>query len=69
MPGSHVAKAYGFDDDVEGANRYVRSLSADNVPDENIRTYVENAAPVLKWLMDTTPVDYIAAQHIMRINQ
>ena len=60
VPGSHVAKASGFDDDIEGANRYVRSLSADNVPDANIRAYVEKAAPVLEWLMESTPIDYIA---------
>lgn len=60
VPGSDVAKAGGFDDDIEGAFRYVRGLSAKNVPDANIRAYVENAAGTLRWLMDSTIVDYLA---------
>jgi 3-oxosteroid 1-dehydrogenase len=30
------------------------------VPDANIRAFVDNAAPMLRWLMDHTPIDYMA---------
>ncbi|MDE2618593.1 MAG: FAD-dependent oxidoreductase [Sphingomonadales bacterium] len=60
IPGSDQAKAAGFEDDLDEAFKYVRGLSADNVPDENIRAYVENAAPMLRWLTANTPVVYTA---------
>ncbi|GLT02395.1 3-ketosteroid-delta-1-dehydrogenase [Sphingobium jiangsuense] len=60
IPGSDVAKAAGFEDDLDAAFTYLRALSADNVPDENIRAYVDNAAPMLRWLMANTPVSYMA---------
>ncbi|MBA4088969.1 FAD-binding protein [Sphingobium sp. 3R8] len=60
IPGSDVAKAAGFEDDLDDAFTYVRGLSADNVPDANIRAYVDNAAPMLRWLMANTPVQYMA---------
>ena len=60
IPGSDVAKAAGFDDDLDDAFTYLRGLSANNVPDENIRAYVDNAAPMLRWLMANTPIDYLA---------
>jgi len=60
IPGSDVAKAAGFSDNLDDAFTYLRALSADNVPDENIRAYVDNAAPMLRWLMGHTPVQYMA---------
>ncbi len=60
IPGSHIAKEAGFDDNLDDAYKYIRALSADNVPDENIRAYIDQAAPMLKWLVDNTPVDYLA---------
>ncbi|MDP3907356.1 FAD-dependent oxidoreductase [Novosphingobium sp.] len=60
IPNSDVAKAAGFVDDLDDAFTYVRALSADNVPDENIRAFVTNAAPMLRWLMDNTPIEYMA---------
>lgn len=60
IPGSDVAKAAGFDDDLDAAFTYLRALSADNVPDANIRAYVDNAAPMLRWLMANTPIEYLA---------
>lgn len=60
IPGSDVAKAAGFDDDLDEAFTYLRGLSADNVPDANIRAYVDNAAPMLRWLMGNTTIDYLA---------
>lgn len=60
IPGSDEAKAAGFEDNLEDAFTYVRGLSADNVPDANIRAYVENAASMLRWLHEHTPVRYVA---------
>lgn len=60
IPGSDQARAAGFEDDLDQAFTYVRGLSAPNVPDENIRAYVENAAPMLRWLTANTPVVYTA---------
>lgn len=60
IPGSDVAKQAGFVDDLDGAFTYLRALSADNVPDENIRAFVDNAAPMLRWVMNNTPIKYMA---------
>jgi 3-oxosteroid 1-dehydrogenase len=60
IPGSDQAKAAGFEDNLDDAFRYCRALSADNVPDANIRAYVENAAPMLRWLTANTPLVYTA---------
>lgn len=63
IPGSSAAAAAGFDDDLDAAFTYIRGLSADNVPDENIRAYVNNAARMLDWLMAKTEVRYFAAPY------
>lgn len=60
IPGSDVARQAGFEDNLDDAFTYVRGLSADNVPDENIRAFVDNAAPMLRWLMAHTPIEYMA---------
>jgi len=60
IPGSDQARAAGFEDNLDDAFRYVRGLSADNVPDANIRAYVDNAAAMLRWLTANTPVTYTA---------
>ncbi|GFM28835.1 fumarate reductase/succinate dehydrogenase flavoprotein domain-containing protein [Novosphingobium sp. PY1] len=60
IPGSDQAKAAGFEDNLDDAFKYVRALSADNVPDENIRAYVDNAASMLRWLTAHTGVQYLA---------
>lgn len=60
IPASDQAAAAGFHDKVEDAFTYVRALSADNVPDENIRAYVENAAKMLRWMGANTEIEYHA---------
>lgn len=60
IPGSDQAKAAGFEDNLDDAFKYLRALSADNVPDENIQAYVDNAAPMLRWLTAHTEVQYLA---------
>lgn len=63
IPGSDQARASGFEDNLDDAFTYVRGLSKDNVPDENIRAYVNNAAPMLRWVTDNTQIRYIAAPY------
>lgn len=60
IPASDQARAAGFEDDAGNAFKYVRKLSADNVPDANIRAYVENAASMLRWVTANTEIEYQA---------
>ena len=60
IPDSDNAKEAGFQDNRQDAFKYVRALASKNVPDANIRAYVENAADMLRWLQAKTPVRYIA---------
>lgn len=60
---SDTAKEVGFEDNVEDGFRYCRALSADNVPDANIRAYVEHSAEMLRYLQEHTDVRYFAAPY------
>ncbi|WP_420383494.1 FAD-binding protein [Novosphingobium sp.] len=60
IPGSDQARAAGFEDNLDDAFTYVRALSADNVPDANIRAFVDNAAAMLRWVTAHTKVVYTA---------
>lgn len=60
IPGSTIAKDAGFDDNLDDAFKYVRHLSADNVPDANIRAFVNQSGPMLQWLSANTSVTYLA---------
>ena len=63
IPGSDQARAAGFEDNLDDAFTYLRALSADNVPDANIRAYVDNAGPMLRWVTDNTQIRYIAVPY------
>jgi 3-oxosteroid 1-dehydrogenase len=60
IPNSHLAQAAGISDSAEAAFTYVRALSADNVPDANIRAFIESAPVMLKWLEEASPVRYMS---------
>ncbi|WP_340586958.1 FAD-dependent oxidoreductase [Erythrobacter alti] len=60
IPASDQAREAGFDDNPDDAFKYVRALSADNVPDANIRSFVDNAAEMLRWMGEHTPLTYCA---------
>ena len=60
IPGSDQARAAGFEDNLDDAFRYLRALSAPNVPDANIRAYVDNGANMLRWVTANTRVVYTA---------
>jgi len=60
IPASDQAKAEGFHDNPDDAFKYVRGLSADNVADAHIRSYVENASDMLRWMGDHTSLTYCA---------
>ena len=58
IPASDQAHEAGFHDKTDDAFTYVRALSADNVPDANIRAFVDNAAPMLRWMGEHTDITY-----------
>lgn len=60
IPGSHLAAQAGQADDLHDAFRYVRALTADNVADDQVRAYVDNAHRMLKWVEDEAAVGYAA---------
>ena len=60
IPGSHQAAAAGHPDDLDDAFKYIRALTAENVPDSLIRAYVDNAHRMLKWAEDTAGVVFAA---------
>ena len=60
IPASDQARAAGFEDNKDDAFKYVRKLSAKNVPDANIRAFVDNAADMLRWVTAHTEIDYQA---------
>ncbi len=60
IPKSDQAEAAGFHDNLDDAFRYVRALSKDNVPDANIRAYVDNASQMLRWMGQHTDIVYNA---------
>lgn len=60
IPASDQAREAGFEDNPEDAFTYVRGLSADNVPDANIRAYVGSAAEMLRWMGQHTDINYCA---------
>lgn len=60
IPCSDQGAAAGFTDSPEEAFTYVRKLSADNVPDANIRAFVNNASKMLRWMTANTAISYQA---------
>lgn len=60
IPASDQAAAAGFHDQVNDAFLYVRKLSAENVPDANIRAFVSTAADMLRWMGQHTAITYCA---------
>lgn len=60
IPASDQGREAGFEDSVDDAFKYVRTLSKDNVPDANIRAFVTQAAPMLRWMGEKTDIIYCA---------
>lgn len=60
VAGNPIAEAMGHTDTEEEAFQYVRALSAPNVPDDLIRSYIRNAPRMLEWVVSKTPVRYSA---------
>lgn len=58
IPNSHLAAAAGLQDSPQEAFQYIRALSAANVPDANIRAYVQSAPQMLRWLESHTAIRY-----------
>jgi 3-oxosteroid 1-dehydrogenase len=60
IPGSHLAEQAGQPDDLGEAFRYVRALTADNVADDQIHAFVDNAHRMLAWIEQEADVKYAA---------
>jgi 3-oxosteroid 1-dehydrogenase len=60
IPGSHLAAAAGQPDDLDDAYRYVRALTADNVADNQIHAFVDNAHHMLAWIEREADVHFAA---------
>jgi 3-oxosteroid 1-dehydrogenase len=63
IPGSHLAAAAGHPDDLDDAYRYVRALTAPNVKDEQVRSYVDNASKMLFWVEAEAQTHFAAMQY------
>lgn len=60
IPGSHLAAQAGHPDDLDEAFGYVRTLTAPNVPDAQIRAFVDNAHRMLEWIEREADVHFAA---------
>jgi 3-oxosteroid 1-dehydrogenase len=58
VPNSHLMAAKGLQDSAEKGFQYLKSLIGDAVPDARIRSYVEKAPEMLKWLHDKTAMRF-----------
>ncbi|WP_380876687.1 3-oxosteroid 1-dehydrogenase [Sphingomonas sp. DBB INV C78] len=56
IPASPMAAAAGSDDSVEEAFVYIRALTDPDVPDANIRAFLDNGREMLAWLHGSTEV-------------
>lgn len=63
VPNSYAAAAMGAQDSAEEAYGYIRQLSEPNVPDANIRAFVQSGPEMLKWLEANTPIRYVPSQY------
>jgi len=64
IPTTHYAQACGAEDSLEDAKKYLMStLFGEDVPEELIDTYLENAPKMLRFLADRTEVSYQSLEH------
>ena len=56
---SHLSRAMGDEDDHQAAFEYIRALSADNVPDSQIWSYIENGHKMLEWVEDIANTGFV----------
>lgn len=60
IPGSHLAEQAGQPDNLDDAFSYIRTLTAPNVADTQIRAYVDHAHRMLAWIEREADVHYAA---------
>ena len=64
IPTTHYAQACGAEDSLEDAKKYLMStLFGEDVPEELIDAYLENAPKMLRFLADRTEVSYQSLEH------
>lgn len=60
IPCNHLMRDCGIDDSDDEALRYLRALCADDVPDANLRAFVDGGPRMLRWLCEHSQVRYQA---------
>lgn len=63
IPCNHLMEDVGVSDNQADALAYLRSLGGNDVPEANIRAFVDSGRQMLRWLHDATEVRYIAMPH------
>lgn len=61
---NHLMAGVGIEDNPEDAAAYMKALTGNHVPPANVTAFVENGARMLKWLMKTSRVRYVAMKGI-----
>ncbi len=60
IPCNHLMRDCAIDDSDDEALRYLRALCADDVPDANLRAFVDGGPRMLRWLCEHSQVRYQA---------
>lgn len=60
IPANHLMADCGIADSEDEALRYLSALTADDVPEANVRSYVRNARRMLQWLTGDSHVEFQA---------
>jgi 3-oxosteroid 1-dehydrogenase len=63
IPCSSVARRAGFEDSAESAHTYMKALIGEDVSDERIRAYIDNAPRMLDFLEDNSEAHFVAANY------
>ncbi len=60
IPVNHLMAACGIEDSYEDAMRYMQALTGADVPENNVVSYVKNAARMLRWVVDNSRLEFQA---------
>ncbi len=63
IPGSHLARAGGHDDDPDDATRYIKAIAGSDADEALIRTFVEKGAEMLEYVSRNSEVEYVSIQY------
>jgi len=63
VPGNHLMKDHGESDSREDALTYMKACIGDDVSEDRIEAYVDNAPKMLGFIMDKSHVDFISTPY------